>query len=116
MNSPKKVRLSLSPSPEAAQKLIRLGERLRAHRLAQQWTIEDMATALFCSPGTYRAVEAGKPTYGVGVLVNALWLLGQIDTLDTVAPTPTTLAAGRRVRHKAGKPAPGAISDSERDF
>ena len=111
-----KIRLSLSPSPEAAQKLVRLGERLRAHRLAQQRTIEEMAAALFCSPGTYRAIEAGKPTYGVGVLVNALWLLGQVDTLDAVAPAPATLAAGRRVRRKAGQAAPGSISDSERDF
>jgi transcriptional regulator with XRE-family HTH domain len=96
--------------------LIRLGERLRAHRLAQQRTIEEMAAALFCSPGTYRAVESGKPTYGVGVLVNALWLLGQLDTLDDVAPAPATLAAGRRVRRKAGEAAPGSIGDDERDF
>ena len=111
-----KTRLSLSPAPDAVQKLVRLGERLRAHRLAHQWTVDEISAALFCSPGTYRAVEAGKPTYGVGVLVNALWLLGQLDTLDAVAPTPTTLTAGRRARRKAGKSAPGSISDGERDF
>lgn len=72
-----------------------------------------MATRLLCSPGTYRALEAGKPT---GVLMSALWLFGLAETLDAVAPAPAGLAAGRRVRRKSGKSAPGMISEDERDF
>ncbi|MCX9154993.1 helix-turn-helix domain-containing protein [Niveibacterium sp. 24ML] len=101
---------------EAAAKLIRLGERLRAHRTLSRWTVQEMAARIFCSPGTYRALEAGKPTTSTGVLMNALWLLGQADTLDAVAPAPAALAAGRRVRRKAGTSAPGVISEDERDF
>lgn len=107
---------SSSLPPEGLLKLERLGERLRAHRVLNQWTVAEMAARLFCSPGTYRALEAGKPTASIGVFVSALWLLGQADTLDAVAPAPAGLAAGRKVRRKAGKPAPGKISEAERDF
>ncbi|MDO6386902.1 helix-turn-helix domain-containing protein [Uliginosibacterium sp. 31-12] len=102
--------------PEAAQQLVRLGERLRAHRTQQQWTIAEMAARVLCSPTTYRALESGKPTTSTGVLMNVLWLLGQADTLDAVAPAPAALASGRRVRRKAGKPKAGTISEDERDF
>ncbi len=107
--------LSALPS-DAALKLVMLGERLRAHRTLQQWTIAEMAARLLCSPATYRALEAGKPTTSTGILMNALWLLGQADTLDSVAPAPAALASGRRVRRKAGKPLAGTISEDERDF
>lgn len=102
--------------PEAAAKLVLLGERLRAHRSLNQLTVKEMATRLLCSPGTYRALEAGKPTTSTGVLMSALWLFGLADTLDAVAPAPAGLAAGRRVRRRSGKSAPGMISEDERDF
>ena len=59
--------------PGAAVKLVSLGERLRAHRSLNQWTIKEMATRLLCSPGTYRALEAGKPTTSTGMLMSALF-------------------------------------------
>ena len=102
--------------PHAALALVRLGERLRAHRTLQQWTIAEMAARLLCSPATYRALESGKPTTSMGILMHALWLLGQADTLDAVAPAPAALASGRRVRRKTGKPPAGVISEDERDF
>jgi len=111
-----KSKISNSLPPEGALKLERLGERLRAHRVLNQWTVAEMAARLFCSPGTYRALEAGKPTASLGTLVSALWLIGQADTLDAVAPAPAGLAAGRKVRRKAGQAAPGVISEDERDF
>ena len=67
-------------------------------------------------PTTLRALEAGRPGTSIGLLLNALWLLGQVDTLDLVAPAPTGLTANRRVRRAAGKTAKGVISDDERDF
>jgi len=48
-------------------------------------------------------------------MMSALWLFGQAETLDGVAPAPAGLAAGR-VRRKAGQTAPGVISEDERDF
>ena len=102
--------------PAALEKARQLGQRLRAHRIDRGWTIAAAAERLLCSPTTLRALEAGRPGTSIGLLVHALWLLGQVDTLDLVAPAPTTLTANKRVRRAAGTPAKGVISDDERDF
>lgn len=106
--------------PAALSVLVQLGQRLRAYRQQQQWTINEMAERLFCSPTTCRALESGKPGTSVGVLVHALWLLGQLDSLNSVAPLSSDFAAalttGRRVRRRAETSQPGAISEHERNF
>lgn len=107
--------LTALPAPAQAA-LARIGQRLRAHRLQRGWTSADMAARLFCSPTTWRALEAGKPGTSVGLLAHALWLFGASDSLDGVAPAPAGLAANRRVRRKAGSTAPGVIAEGERDF
>jgi len=105
-----------SAIPESAQaSLLQLGQRLRAHRMARGWTIADISERLLCSPNTWKALEAGKPGTSVGVLAHALWLLGQIDGLDAVAPAPLSLTA-KRVRRSAGSAAPGHITGDELDF
>lgn len=75
-----------------------------------------MAGRLLCSPTTYRALEAGKSGTSVGILINALWLFGQIDTLENVAPAPVAQLAGRRVRMRTGQSRAGIIEEYERDF
>ncbi|QHI98673.1 helix-turn-helix domain-containing protein [Xylophilus rhododendri] len=112
----KKAAASLSSLPEPAQQsLLSLGQRLRAHRISRGWTVAEMAERLLCSPTTWRALEGGKAGTSVGVLAHALWLLGQLDGLDALAPAPL-VAAGRRVRRAAGQPVPGRISGDELDF
>lgn len=106
---------SILPAPARAS-LARLGQRLRSHRVQRSWTLTDMAQRLMCSPTTLRALEAGKPGTSLGLLLHALWLFGETETLDTVAPAPTGLAAHRRVRRAAGRTAPGVIAENERDF
>ena len=103
--------------PDAAQSgLQRLGQRLRAHRVQSGWTVADMAARLMCSPTTWRALEAGKPGTSIGLLAHALWLFGEIDSVDAVAPVPAALAANRRVRRARGQTPAGVIAESERDF
>jgi len=75
-----------------------LGNRLRANRIDQNLTIAQMAEKMLCAINTYRDLEAGKPTASLGNFANALWLLGQLETLKGVAPVPATLAAGRRAK------------------
>lgn len=106
---------ALQPAPAAAA-LVRLGQRLRAHRVQRDWTLAEMAERLMCSPTTLRALESGKPGTSLGLLLQALWLFGEIETLDSVAPTPAALAARRRVRRPTHATAPGVIAESERDF
>lgn len=107
--------LSVLPAP-AQSALTRLGQRLRAHRVQRSWSLAEMAERLMCSPTTLRALEAGKPGTSVGILLHALWLFGETDTLDSVAPAPAALAANRRVRRRTGRAAPGVIGENERDF
>lgn len=107
--------LSIVPEPAQAA-LLRLGQRLRAHRVQRAWTLAEMAQRLMCSPTTLRALEAGQPGTRVGLLLHALWLLGEVDSLERVAPAPAALAANRRVRRPVGRGAPGVISEGERDF
>lgn len=112
----KNTNSTLSINTETFESLNKLGQRMRANRVAQGWTIKDMASRLFCSQNTYRAIEAGKPTASIGIVVNALWLFGQIDSLDGVAPIPINLNTVKRVRNQVKKHLPGVISEGERDF
>jgi hypothetical protein len=81
---------------EVTDALLRLGQRLHACRIQRNWSHRDMAERMLCSINTYRALEAGRPGSGVGNLVLALWLLGQLDGIDNLARVPAELASGRR--------------------
>ena len=112
----KKTNSILSANEEVLKSLENLGLRLRANRVAIGWTIQDMASRLLCSQNTYRAIEAGKPSASVGIIANALWLVGQLDTLDAVAPAPTSAKSNARARKKTGAVDSSSISEDDRDF
>lgn len=112
-----KASISIDAIPdEAARTVSQLGLRLRAHRMERGWTVGDAAERLLCSPTTLRALESGKLGTGIGLLAHALWLYGRIDDLDDVAPVPTTLVVGKRVRRSGRTGAAGTLSDQDRDF
>ena len=105
----------VSSSPEVLQALNQLGQRIRANRIAQGWTIKEMAERLLCSQNTYRSIELGKPTASIGIVVNALWLFGEMESLDAVAPVPLSINNITRVR-KSKKSIAGVIGEHELDF
>jgi transcriptional regulator with XRE-family HTH domain len=117
---PKNSKALATLAPDAAASLQRLGERVRAHRMRLGWTIAEMSERLFCAPATYRAIEAGKPASSIGILVNALWLLGQLESLDQLAPITPELTASlvrkRRMRRPKDAAPAGRIAEDERDF
>ena len=102
--------------PEAIESLLHLGQRIRAQRIARGWTIKQMAERLYCSQNTYRSIEMGKPTASLGVMASALWLFGQVDTLNTVAPIPIEAVTVKRVRARKNMGLGRLISEAERDF
>lgn len=106
----------ITAHPETLKCLAALGIRIRANRVAQGWTIKEMADRLLCSQNTYRAIEAGKPTASIGIIANALWLFGQIDSLNALAPLPLNDNSTTRVRKSKTKSVAGVISDDERNF
>ena len=101
---------------EVKESLENLGQRLRANRIALGWTIKDTAARLLCSQNTYRAIEAGRPTASIGIIVNTLWLFGQIDSLNTLAPVPMNIRGVKRVRNSNKNQGNNLIRESERDF
>jgi DNA-binding XRE family transcriptional regulator len=101
---------------EATEALVQLGQRIRAQRIARGLTIQQMAERLYCSQNTYRSLEMGKPTASLGVMASALWLFGQIDTLQGVAPIPIEAITVKRVRHRKKMGKGFLISEAERDF
>jgi DNA-binding XRE family transcriptional regulator len=102
-----------STSPEVLESLVNLGARLRACRIERGFSLRDMASRMFCSINTYRALEAGKPTSSVGSLCNCLWLLGQLDGIDRLAAVPAGLAGQRSGKRKAGR---GKVGEHDLDF
>jgi transcriptional regulator with XRE-family HTH domain len=112
----KKTNSIISANPDVLKSLEMLGLRLRANRVAAGWTVKDMAGRLLCSQNTYRAIEAGKPTASIGIIAIALWLLGQLDTIDALAPAPSTTHPNIRARRKSGTTDASLITEDERDF
>lgn len=101
-------------TPEAVASLEQLGARLRASRIDRNFTIAQMAEKMLCSINTYRDLEAGKPSASLGNFATALWLLGQLESLNLVAPVPASLADGRRA--KRSRSSATTMSHKELDF
>lgn len=99
---------------ESRAALQNLGLRLRVQRLARNMTLEQMAERLLCSPTTCRALESGKPTVNLGLLVHALWLFGKTDELDKLFPLEIGMLGHKRSQR--ARPASKGIGDDERDF
>lgn len=110
---PKKSLATTLP-PEAMLALVQLGARLRACRIERNITIAQMAEKMLCSINTYRDLEAGKSSASVGNFATALWLLGQLESLNLVAPVPASLADGRRA--KPSRSSGTTMSPKELDF
>ena len=104
---------------EVKESLENLGHRLRANRIASYRSgldNKDTAARILCSQNTYRAIEAGRPHASIGIIANALWLFGQIDTLNTLAAVPLNIRGVKRVRNPNKNPGNILITESERDF
>ncbi len=111
---PRSCNSVLALPEESLSALKQLGLRLRALRLAQNMTIDQLAERLLCSPTTYRALESGKPTVSLGLLVHALWLFGKTDELEKLFPLDIGMLGNKRSQR--ARPAIKGISDDERDF
>jgi len=101
---------------EVKESLENLGQRLRANRIVLGWTIKDTAARILCSQNTYQFIEAGRPTTRIGIIANALWLFGQIDSLNRLASVPLNIRGGKRIRNPNKNPGNNLISESELDF
>lgn len=99
-----------------AEILRELGARIRAQRIQQELTVEELATRAGLSTLTLlKAEQGGNPT--LRTLLRVLRALGRIDLAESLVPAPPasplahmariadgTTSTPRRVRHKRRPP------------
>ena len=76
---------------EAADRVSRLGERIRVARLRRGWSVAELAAKAGINRNTLTALELGKPGTAVGVCFTVLWALGLDKSLDAVADPDSDL-------------------------
>jgi transcriptional regulator with XRE-family HTH domain len=91
-------------SSDSEEKLASLGQRLREARLAANEKQARFAARLGISVPTLRKLENGDPAVGIGVLVEALAILGRQDELDALlAPKDDLFARWEAARNPQRK-------------
>jgi DNA-binding XRE family transcriptional regulator len=88
---------------EVLHTLRELGARLRAARLERNDTMAVFAERLGVSPGTVRAMEHGAPTVQIGIWLNALWMLNQLDAMSYVLEPRESVLDRIRAREKGSR-------------
>lgn len=87
----KASRLLAAPPFAVERTLKTLGENLRTARLRRRLTLDEVAQKVGVSRRIISDAEKGKPSTGIGIYAAALWALGLLDQLATVAdPTKDT--------------------------
>ncbi|WP_050451906.1 helix-turn-helix domain-containing protein [Candidatus Burkholderia verschuerenii] len=76
------------PSP-ASRALGALGENLRLARKRRRETLADFAERMQVSVPTLQKMEKGDPTVSIGVYASALWLIGRVQFLASIADPAT---------------------------
>ena len=76
---------------EARASLRSLGERLRRARLARNDTMAIFAERLGVSEQTVRAMERGQPTVQVGIWLDALWVLDDLQVVEKLLESRESL-------------------------
>jgi transcriptional regulator with XRE-family HTH domain len=85
---------------QVTETLVELGRRLRAARIERDDTMDVFAQRLGVSVGTVRAMERGAPTVQVGVWLNALWILNELESLTQVLAPRESLLDRVRAQEK----------------
>ena len=82
---PKNSRALQSLPPIVAQALRGLGENLAIARLRRRESQREWAARVGCSVPTLIRIERGDPSVGAGLYATALWLIGTVSGLPTIA-------------------------------
>jgi hypothetical protein len=78
------VHLEFLPQ-QARQQLLLLGGNLTIARKRRRESLRTWAARLGISVRTVQRMEAGDPGVGVGIYVSALWVIGRVDALPSLA-------------------------------
>ena len=98
-----------------AQKELRLlGQNIVLARKRRKLSRKSMADKMMVSVPTLKTLECGTPTVGLGVLMQALTVLGlEQGFADIVSPTDDKIGLGMESRHLTGA---ANLADEDLDF
>jgi len=82
---PRLSKIAESPPAAVEDALKRLGSNIRRARLRRKIRLEDLAERIGVSRFALADAEKGKPTTSVVVYAGALWALGLLEDMRTVA-------------------------------
>lgn len=106
MTPPTAPRRPPLPAVEAA--LVRLGENVRATRLARNLTMEALARQVGVGRGVIADIESGRTSTGIAAWAAVFWALGFLDDFSRIAATgpaaETTARPGESRQRARGKP------------
>jgi len=74
--------------PAVEREFIALGERIKINRKHRKWTLQSLAERCGCSVPTLRALEQGKCTVSIQVLMRVLWCLQKHKDIGGVCEKP----------------------------
>ena len=77
--------MASDPPAAVAEVLSRLGRDIRTARLRRNMTQAELAERIGASRFVVADIERGKATTGIAAYLGALWVLGLLDQLDSVA-------------------------------
>ena len=90
------------PAP-ASRALVTLGTHLRLARKRRRDSLASFAERMQVSVPTLQKMEKGDPTVSIGVYASALWLVGRVQFLGTIAdPAADETALMLELRNLSG--------------
>jgi transcriptional regulator with XRE-family HTH domain len=98
---PRKNPLTASPPLPVATAIKDLGARLRAARLARNFTIEEVGRKIGTGPRAISDAEAGKAGVSASVFVALLWVYDLLEPFHQLADPAADLAAQSHLRFRA---------------
>jgi transcriptional regulator with XRE-family HTH domain len=111
---PKSPQASLTLPPAAGQALRALGENLAIARVRRNESQRAWAKRLGISVPTLIRMERGDPGVGVGIYATALWLMGRVNALASLAaPSEDRGALETDVREAAQRRAVRSAASAE---
>lgn len=90
----KSAHIAVQPPDEIVETLVRLGKNIRTARLRRNVQQAQLAKKLGISRALVAQLEQGNPKSSIAVYLGALWAMGLLDDMRTVA-NPDTDAEGR---------------------
>jgi transcriptional regulator with XRE-family HTH domain len=101
-------KIAEAPPYAVEMALKQLGANIRTARLRRGLRLDELASKIGLSRFALSDVEKGKPTTGIAAYVGALWALGLLGDMETVASPDRdeegkTLEAARRPKTAHGR-------------